>query len=93
MNIFPNCQTLFHYLVENPLQLQKVFERLNSLYKETRERLEVPFIKNLDGFTPLHLLMQKNDSKTINFLLLELKNYGFDHHSRYIANIWDGIIK
>jgi hypothetical protein len=42
--------------------------------------------------SPLHILEKKQDSKNMDLLLLTLQNYGFDHHTRVIADMYSELI-
>jgi len=42
--------------------------------------------------SPLHILERKQDSKNMDLLLQTLQNYGFDHHTRVIADMYSELI-
>ena len=42
--------------------------------------------------SPLHILEKRQDSKNMDLLLATLKNYGFDHHTRVIADMYGELI-
>ena len=60
--------------------------------KQDGVSMDIPFIQDLKGRTPLHVLQEKQDGKNMELILAELANYGFDHHARYIFDMWPDII-
>jgi hypothetical protein len=47
----------------------------------------IPFLKNLQQKSPMHLAKRINDTKSINTMLSYLSGYGLDHHSRSIVEL------
>ena len=48
---------------------------------------EMPFIKDLNGLTPLHYCIETSDLKTADIIIKYLANAPLDHHSREIVDI------
>jgi len=53
---------------------------------------DFPFTSDLNMQSPLHILERKQDSKNMDLLLQTLQNYGFDHHTRVIADMYSELI-
>jgi len=47
----------------------------------------VPFLRNLDGKSPMDLLNENADYRSMNMMLEYLSAYEVDHHSRAINEI------
>lgn len=58
MNIFPQGRTLLHYLWDNTEEIKKTFERLDKLNKDLKIPYVLPFIKNFNGDSRLHLCLK-----------------------------------
>lgn len=61
--------------------------------KEDVIKFHIPFLPNLEGDTPLHKYISRNDYKSIDFILKYLKQYPLDHHSRGIKNLYPVFIE
>lgn len=48
----------------------------------------MPFLANLEGETPIHIMAQKKNYKGINTVLKYLSYYDIDHHSRWIKDLY-----
>ncbi len=55
--------------------------------------MDIPFLKNLDGKTPLHYCIEKGDQKSVNIILKELGLAHFNHHSQEIIEVLPALIK
>lgn len=53
---------------------------------------DFPFTSDLNMQSPLHILERKQDSKNMDLLLQTLMHYGFDHHTRVIADMYSELI-
>lgn len=53
---------------------------------------EIPFIPNCQGETPLHLAINKNNTRVVDKMLRVLSGVDFDHHSKYILKLYAGLI-
>lgn len=45
---------------------------------------DVPFLPNLQGLTPLHISVAKNNTRFTDKIMHLLADTEFDHHSRFI---------
>ncbi|TNV87078.1 hypothetical protein FGO68_gene14100 [Halteria grandinella] len=88
LNILPGCQTLLHVLQEKPQQLLEIISRI-SICSDT---FEMPFIKDLEGKTPLHYCVENKISTTAELLVEYLSQAPLDHHSRDIIDIIPNLI-
>ena len=90
-SIFPGGDTIFHYLIENADELYKL---LNFCHPDCKEiKFPIPFLRNAQGQTPLHLCIEQGATKAANTLLRHLSLYGIDHHSRVIADLMPQMIQ
>lgn len=49
--------------------------------------LHIPFIRNLENKSPIHLCSESQEYRYINVMLEYLVGYGIDHHSRAIVEV------
>lgn len=54
---------------------------------------DLMFIPDLDGKTPLHYSLQKNNTRVTDRLVRALASTDFDHHSRFILDIYAELIE
>jgi hypothetical protein len=47
---------------------------------------DVPFLPNLNGKTPIHNSISKNNTRFTDKLITVLADTDFDHHSRFIID-------
>jgi len=59
---------------------------------DNKTRFEVPFLKNLDGDSPIHLCLRYDEYRNINLFLEYMSEYGIDHHSRAIEGTLSTIV-
>jgi hypothetical protein len=52
----------------------------------------MPFLKNFNGKSPMNLLSDNVDYRSMNMMLEYLSGYGIDHHSRAIVDIFPACI-
>jgi hypothetical protein len=50
-------------------------------------KFDIPFIRDLEGNSIMHLLMKKEDYKTSNLMLSVLQGFSMDHHSKQMFDI------
>jgi len=91
-NILPGGDTVLHRLAKNTKG--NVISEIFKLCHPNPENLDippcvkhVPFLQNFSYYkeTPVSLLLEKGDYRTVNNMLLYLAAYGIDHHSRALA--------
>ncbi len=92
LNIFPNGDTILHYAHKDLYIIRrfyKVIEKEDTRRREIAEEegtnvtnFEIPFIRNFDGDTPIHLCIKNENYKSADVILSKLCNTGIDSHSR-----------
>jgi hypothetical protein len=93
MNIFPQGRTLLHYLWDNTEEIKKTFERLDKLNKDLKIPYVLPFIKNFNGESPLHLCLKNQNLQSLNTFLMLIKDDPIDTHGRAIIEIFPDILE
>lgn len=63
-----------------PAKKKKKKAKLSSLI----EINDLPFLPNLQGKTPLHISIAKNNTRFTDKIVSVLADTDFDHHSRFI---------
>lgn len=84
---------MLHLLTEKPQQLEKLIKRVEKMKTADEDYFDFPFIQDLKGKTPLHILEKNQDNKSMDLVLETLCHFGLDHHSRYILDLWSEIIQ
>lgn len=92
LNIFPNGDTILHYAHKHLhiiRRFYKVIEKEDARRRQIAEEdgskvtnFEIPFIKNFDGDTSIHLCIKNQNYKSADVILSKLCNTGIDSHSR-----------
>lgn len=54
---------------------------------------DIPFIPDVYGKTPIHNSLETNNSKVTDCLLYCLKDAKFDHHSRYLVDLYPELVE
>jgi hypothetical protein len=93
MNIFPQGRTLLHYLWDNTEEIKNTFERLDKLNKDLKIPYVLPFIKNFNGESPLHLCLKNQNLQSLNTFLMLIKDDPIDTHGRAIIEILPDILE
>jgi hypothetical protein len=58
LNIFPEGKTALHYINNDPWEIKDFYEKVARINREKECSDEVPFFKNFEGKSPLHLSME-----------------------------------
>jgi ankyrin repeat protein len=101
LNIFPRGKTLLHYAYQNlniVRRFYKVIDQEAAKLKEDRAskdqdvitnqgQFEIPFMRNFDGKTALHLCLIAENFKSADIILSKLCNDPLDSHARAINDI------
>ena len=93
MNIFPQGRTLLHYLWDNTDEIKKTFARLDSINAELKVPFVLPFLKNFNGESPLHLCLKNQNLQSLNTFLMLIKDDLIDTHGRAIIDILPDILE
>jgi ankyrin repeat protein len=83
LNILPNCNTILHKCFHN-LQLMR---SLYEVVAESKSNFVIPFIKNMDGESPLHLAFNVRNLKAVEIFLDKIKNEPLDSHGRAVIEV------
>ncbi|CDW83568.1 wd-40 repeat protein [Stylonychia lemnae] len=82
-NIFPRGNTLLHYAVGK----LDIIEKIYQISEREKDPFEIPFIRNFEKQTPLHLSIQSGQSQESDYYLMKLSQASIGHSSRAIVNI------
>eukprot|EP00347_Sterkiella_histriomuscorum_P018629 403344788 len=82
-NILPGGNTVLHMITNSEKELIRIFD---EAHQDDKIRYHVPFLPNFLGESPIHKCVEKKDFKSIDIILMYLKMYGADHHSRCIKD-------
>ena len=58
LNIFPQGKTALHYLNNDPNEIKDFYDKVSRINNEKKCKDEVPFFKNFEGKSPLHLSIE-----------------------------------
>jgi hypothetical protein len=100
MNILPCFNTILHFAYKRLSVITKVYsiaqherekeikraERAGTAFEPSHGFL-VPFIRNANRKSPLHLCLENKNFKAADTLLDNLKAEGIDNHSRAIYDV------
>jgi len=95
LNIFPKGNTFLHYSYHHLTNIRKVYDIVNAYNKSLEAgsiKYEIPFIRNFDMQSPIHLSINENNYKAADVFLTYLADTPLDSHSRVIVNIIPKII-
>lgn len=94
--ILPSHKTMLHLLGKNYESLYSFIEFVQVDEDGLKENLvsisDIPFIPDVNGQTPIHKTLKSNNTRVTDCLLHCLKDAKFDHHSRYLVNIYSELI-
>lgn len=54
---------------------------------------DLPFIPDVTGKTPIHDALATNNTSMTDVLINNLKNADFDHHSRYLVQLYHELLE
>lgn len=99
--MLPNQETILHYLNENVEEMENFVKTITEqpvaevqalAPKKKKKKLDhqievndIPFLPNLQGKTPLHISITKNNTRFTDKMVTLLTETEFDHHSRFLA--------
>lgn len=85
-NILPHGNTVLH-IVHDHGELMEQLLKVAHHHAEDRSKIgfHIPFIRNLDGKSAIHLQDEEKEYRYINVILEYLAGYDIDHHSRAIT--------
>lgn len=100
LNIFPQGKTVLHYayknlhivrrfykVIEHDILKQKQIAAASELEDTGHLYFDIPFMKDFDEKTPMHLCMDNENYKSADIILQKLCNDKIDSHSRAINDI------
>ena len=94
--ILPGGNTIFHKLIEKDQDdnLLSLLERSQPDENDIKQiQVYWPFLKNLNGDTPLHIAYKQKDYQIIDILFKYLSGFEPDHHSRFITDLLPQLIQ
>jgi hypothetical protein len=106
LNIFPRGRTLLHYAYQNlgiVRRFYKVIDQEVAKAKEANEAkdqdgsnagyFEIPFLRNFDGKTALHMCIESESFKSADIILSKLCNDPIDSHARAINDLLPTLVE
>lgn len=87
-NILPHGNTVLHLVHDNGNLMEDLLKVAHP-HPEDRSKIgiHIPFLKNMDDKSPIHLCNEGTEYRYINVMLEYLAGYDIDHHSRAIAEV------
>jgi ankyrin repeat protein len=104
LNIFPRGNTVLHYAFKNVHIIQRFYRVIENEVKKQRELsalnedtdangvFEIPFLKNFDEKTAIHLCIESLNIKSADIILQKLCNDPLDSHARAINDILPDLV-
>lgn len=105
LNIFPQGKTVLHYAYKNLHIIQRFYRVIDSEIKkeiaaaslnddtENGGVFEIPFLKDFNGNTPLHLCIQGKNLKSADIMIDKLCNDPLDSHARAINDLLPQLVE
>jgi hypothetical protein len=79
---------VLHYINDDPVEIKNLYDRVNKINEGiTDNKFAIPFIKNFNGESPLHLCLKNQNMQSVNTFLLCIKDDPLDNHARDIIDI------
>jgi hypothetical protein len=75
---------VIHYAVKKLDLIIRIYDMAEK-QKEKGKEFVIPFIKNIDGLSPLHKCFELRNYKSAEVFIEKLKNDSIDNHGRAIA--------
>lgn len=66
LNIFPGGNTVLHYLYNQPDELRNLYQAIEAAKETTSVQYQIPFIKNFQGYSPMHKCLNEENYQAIN---------------------------
>jgi ankyrin repeat protein len=92
-NIFPKGKTVLHFIQDNGVQIKEVYMKVKSINKKLSIEMTLPFIRDFDGESPLHICIKNQNLQSVNTFLMFLKDDPIDNHARSIVDILPKILE
>lgn len=87
LNIFPNFKTVGHYIYKDPQHVKTLYEMARK-ENEGFGQVEVPYIRDYFGDSPLHLCVKANNFQATAAILEAIKDDPLDMHGRIIVDLF-----
>ncbi len=93
LNIFPKGNTILHYAYKNLRIIKKFYHIIEEDIEKEKDQIkdsqkvvgfQIPFMKNFEGKTPLHICLENNNLRSADVILSKLKKEEIDSHARSI---------
>ncbi len=95
--ILPDGSTLLHKIIKNFEALEFIHSKIinEELVKNPIENIgkNVPYVKNLDGQTPLDVAIEGKDGRSADKIIQIIKGLSFDSHFDETAPALEAIFK
>jgi len=92
--ILPDGSTALHHLHSQADVIEQIFKNnLTDPDDITSTKNDIPFVRNIDSYSPLDICLNQGEISTADLILRYLGGFGFDHHSRTIDNALPKIIE
>ncbi|CDW78106.1 wd-40 repeat protein [Stylonychia lemnae] len=102
LNIFPYGNTVLHYAHKQLYIIRRFYKVMEQEYKRKLESAEdhesvmpfqIPFVRNFEGKTAIHMCLQNQNFKSADIILQKLCNSPIDSHSRQISDILPDLVE
>lgn len=84
-NLLPQFNSILH-LGFQKLDLLRVLYSVTEEVRKTDETFFIPFFRNINGKSPIHLCFESQNIKAAEVLIANLANEGIDNHGRAIVD-------
>ncbi len=68
-------------------------ENIEDVLQNDIEMSDILFSPDLEGKTALHYALETNNTRVVDKLVIALGQTEFDHHSRFILDIYANLVK
>jgi len=84
-NLLPQFNSILH-LGFQKLDLLRFLYSVSEDVRKTDETFFIPFFRNINGKSPIHLCFESQNIKAAEVLISNLANEGIDNHGRAIVD-------
>ena len=96
LNIFPQCNTITHLLSSKTGYLTTLYEASKVVDLDSDNRvgkIAIPFVKNFDGISPMHICIQAKNIQALNVILELIAEDPLCNHINAFVDILPKIIE
>lgn len=93
LNIFPGGKTVNHYIAKEIPHIKNLYRMARDVEIIERVPLEIPFIRDFKGKSPLHICYEAEAYQSFTAFLEVIKYDEFDLHARAICDLYPLALK